>query len=250
MGLSSSQGRLLMLTSRLSDIQLQETLISQKQNQLAMDSIQASDKYNEAMSNTKLVLKMPDENSSTGTKDAMFTYQNLIDMNYLIVDASNNLYLTQDEDGEWQIPTTSDGEALVNIDGNVAYINNATGDDNISFNIKNGDQYLKKSSTLQNAIMNANLFVLDISREEPKKVEVDCLESDTSVYYELDTSDDAQAESEYNTTLARISRQDKMLETEVKQLETQHEAVLKELDSVKNVISNNVDRTFKLFSNG
>ena len=40
------------------------------------------------------------------------------------------------------------------------------------------------------------------------------------------------------------------LELDLKQLETQHEAVMKEYESVKEVISNNVERTFNLFSNG
>lgn len=290
MGLSSSQGRLLMLTSRLSDVELQETLLSQRQNQLAMDSIQAADKYNEAMNNTRLVLKMPNESSKTGTTDAKLTYQNMVEMDYLLVDAKNQLYLTRtpetgenaktynlqrDDEGnwilpegetadtisiddatgvatrmKWNVPTKADGSSRVVIEGNTAIITDSDGSGTISYNIVNGDNLLKNSATLQNAILNANLFVLDVGREEPLKVGLDDLESDTSVYYELDTSDDAQAESEYETTLARVSRQDNMLEMEIKQLETQHEAVLKEIDSVKNVISNNVDRTFKLFSNG
>ena len=60
MGLSSSQGRLLMLTSRLSDIELAQIMISQRQNQLAWESEKISKEYNEAISNYKLTIKIPD----------------------------------------------------------------------------------------------------------------------------------------------------------------------------------------------
>ena len=49
MGLSSSQGRLLMLTSRLSDIELQQILLSQRQNRLAWDQEKIAKTYSEAM---------------------------------------------------------------------------------------------------------------------------------------------------------------------------------------------------------
>ena len=63
-------------------------------------------------------------------------------------------------------------------------------------------------------------------------------------------ADDAEAESKYNYETARISRQDNQLDMELQQLETQHEAIMKEYESVKEVISSNVDRTFGLFSDG
>ena len=76
------------------------------------------------------------------------------------------------------------------------------------------------------------------------------LESKTDIEYVLDTSDDAAAESKYNYETSRISRQDNQLDIELAQLETQHEAIMKEYESVKELISNNVDRTFQLFKNG
>ena len=62
MGLSSSQGRLLMLTSRLSDIELAQIMISQRQNQLAWDRENVSKEYNDAVSNYKLTIKVPQVN--------------------------------------------------------------------------------------------------------------------------------------------------------------------------------------------
>ena len=66
MGLSSSQGRLLMLTSRLSDIELGEVMISQRQNTLAWESEKAATEYNEAISNYKLQIKVTDPSEDKG----------------------------------------------------------------------------------------------------------------------------------------------------------------------------------------
>ena len=64
---------------------------------------------------------------------------------------------------------------------------------------------------------------------------------------DLDTSDDAAAQAEYESKSAMIQAQDKMLEIELKQVETQHQAAQTEYDSVKKVIDKNIERSFKTF---
>ncbi len=272
MGLSSSQGRLLMLTSRLSDIELSEVLISQRQNELAMKSEKAANIYNEAMNNTKLTIKTTDENEKNKFED--LTYKNLTENGYMLADASGNLYMTQDEQGEWIIPSLPEnvkitidkenGKATITYtpatvqtvedekDGswNVENLPDTTKTVTQTFNLVNGTDKLSKKDVMQRAIINGNLFVIDTSKLDNGCIGMNLLESNTEMYYELDTSDDAKAESQYEYETAKISRQDNMLEMDMKQLETQHDAVLKEYDSVKEVISNNVERTFKLFSKG
>ena len=63
----------------------------------------------------------------------------------------------------------------------------------------------------------------------------------------LDTSDDAAAEAEYETKTAIISAQDKLIDTEIKQLETLHKALETEEDSVKQIIKTNIEKTFATF---
>lgn len=65
---------------------------------------------------------------------------------------------------------------------------------------------------------------------------------------DLDTSDDAAAQAEYEAKSAMIQSQDKMLEIELKQVETQHQAAQTEYESVKKVIDKNIDRSFKTFA--
>ena len=56
------------------------------------------------------------------------------------------------------------------------------------------------------------------------------------------------ARAEYESKSAIIQSQDKQLEIELKQFETQHQAAQTEYDSVKKVIQDNVERTFGIFS--
>ncbi len=244
MGLSSSQGRLLMLTSRLSDIELGETMISQRQNQLAMESEKTAKEYNEAVSNYKLTIKVTDPNETLGYKSQDLNFKNMAAMGYLVTDAKNQIYLQKDENGEWIIPQDINGNDLLSIDSSgKAVIGNA------NYNIVDGNDYLSKSDVLQNSILNGRLFVFD-SANSTEGISMTMLQSQTDVEYVLDTSDDTEAQSKYEYESARIARQDNQLDLELQQLETQHAAIMKEYDSVKEVISSNVDRTFSLFSDG
>ena len=63
-----------------------------------------------------------------------------------------------------------------------------------------------------------------------------------------DTTDDAAAEAQYTADMADIQRKDKILETRLEQVQTQEKAVEKEIDSVKSVLKNNIEQSFKTFS--
>lgn len=246
MGLSSSQGRLLMLTSRLSDLQLQEVMVGQRQMELAWQSEEAAKVYNEAMSNFKLTIKLPDGTEDSGYKTEDLKYGNMTQLGYLVSGANGEIYLEKDEEtGEWIIPKDMNGNDLLTID-------EETGQAEINgekYEIADGSAYLKDPKILQNLIMNGMLFVNNTNTGDVGMT-MDLLQADTQIEYVLDTSDDAEAESEYQYEMASIKRKENQLDLELNQLETQHNAVIKEIDSVKEVINNNVERTFKLFSNG
>ncbi len=297
MGLSSSQGRLLMLTSRLSDIELQQMLISQRQNVLAASGQKAAEEYNNALTNCKIVMKVPNSNEKTGYTKEDLSYKNLTQMGYLATNGSGAVYMqkvdieldietmleslyaqlanatTEEEraainqkieevsqkdaeakaNGEtytekatiWDIPTDINGKPLLelNADGTKAIVNGEEVD------ILDGTAYFQDPKILNNMIVNGMMFIHN-TNNNVSGITMEMLESNTQMLYELDTTDDAAAQSKYEYELASIERKENQLEMEMAQLETQHEAVLKELESVKNVISNNVERTFKLFSNG
>lgn len=67
----------------------------------------------------------------------------------------------------------------------------------------------------------------------------------TEVY---DTTDDAAAEAEYEAATLELQKQDKILELRLDQIETQQKAVSTEIDSVKSIIKENVEDSFKTFA--
>lgn len=70
----------------------------------------------------------------------------------------------------------------------------------------------------------------------------------SSISSSLDTSDDAAAEAKYQARANFFARQDKALELKQHQLESEHSAIMTELDSVKKVIEKNVEGSFKTFA--
>jgi hypothetical protein len=63
-----------------------------------------------------------------------------------------------------------------------------------------------------------------------------------------DTSDDAAAEAEYEADMMEIQRRDKVLELRLEEVETEQNSVETELESVKKVIDENVENSFKTFA--
>lgn len=55
------------------------------------------------------------------------------------------------------------------------------------------------------------------------------------------------AQATYDEQTATISKDEKLLDLELSQINTEHSAVTTEYDSVKSLISDNTDRSFSLF---
>ena len=70
----------------------------------------------------------------------------------------------------------------------------------------------------------------------------------TSIQEVSDKDGFAKAEAEYNAKTAKINKKEKQLDMELKKLDTEHSALQTEEDSVKNLIKDNVDKTFNMFS--
>ena len=60
----------------------------------------------------------------------------------------------------------------------------------------------------------------------------------------------SKAEAEYNRAMKDIDAKDSIYDIELKNIDTEHTALQTEYDSIKNVISKNIDRTFKFNQNG
>jgi len=64
----------------------------------------------------------------------------------------------------------------------------------------------------------------------------------------VDSNEVKKAEAEYENEMRKINRKDKQYDLDLNKLETERTALTTEYDSVKKVIQDNIDRTFKIFS--
>lgn len=74
------------------------------------------------------------------------------------------------------------------------------------------------------------------------------LDSDESIAEKEDSSAMAIAEQVYKNAMDKIESQDKQFDLQLNKLESEHSALSTEYDAVKNVIKNNVDKSFNIFN--
>jgi len=104
---------------------------------------------------------------------------------------------------------------------------------------------------LQDCIRNGKYLIQQYKDDENKdegyrwsQVPWDALATIHDGYY---TEDDDAAKAKYDRLQNEIQAQDKKLELELDQIETQRQAVTTEIESVNKVISENVEKTFNAF---
>lgn len=119
------------------------------------------------------------------------------------------------------------------------------------------DPHLKNESTsepgyLQDCLRNSKYLIqVGKTNEEEnnefqwKYVSWDATSAISDSYY---TDDDEAAKAKYDRLQAEIQNQDKKLELELDDIETQRSAVTTEIESVEKVINDDIDSTFKTFN--
>lgn len=114
--------------------------------------------------------------------------------------------------------------------------------------IKDGEKALIDSNIYDSEYLHQMLIKGEFKLQQSKpdgRFEDLVWQGSTMISEVFDTSDDAVAEAEYETALTELQRQDKILELRLDQVETQQSAVHQELESVKKVIKENVEDSFK-----
>lgn len=72
-------------------------------------------------------------------------------------------------------------------------------------------------------------------------------QTNTDIIEEDDDSKRAMIKAKYDADLTKIQNTDKKFDLDLKQIDTEHNAIQTEFDSVKSVISKNIERSFKTF---
>ena len=233
MGLAASQGRLLLLTARKSDLELQAQAISQDRLLLSIQQEQIATEYSDKQNNQVYEIKIDGEDYQTMSIKLLNKYFNKSETSYKGENKSYSNYRIWDTRSN----STVDLQSIASSDGS-----SSTPDSSLQRNIANGfwiiqtvEQNEAKTADKKDALGNPIYTSMSISGQS----------SFRQSYY---TNDDAGAKAKYDSAMARVQRLDKQLETKLNQVETQHKAIETEVESVDKIISNNVQASFKYFS--
>jgi len=228
MGMAASQARYLQLTARRSDIEYQAQQITQARMTLSNSMEDLANVYNEKLSNKRLYFVPQSDTWNSNGNLPLLSYSAIVGdvttggMGMRLTDALGNIVVTAMPETLDEGKTKSD--YIVDTDVNdPAYLDQA---------LRNGQYFLSAP-------------VLKDGNTDPVWQTTNW---QTSPYIQdnLYTDDDAQATSEYESKLSVVQRQDKMLEIDLKNLDSERTAIETEMDSVKKVIDKATE-VFKTF---
>ena len=224
MGMSASQARLLSITSRMNDIELRSQQISNTKIRLADESEQVANEYTTALNKTKLTYT---DYSSGQAQQVDLTPKNLSQFGYKLINRETNEVFSGNVDAATMYEMVESGQFYIGEGGEEIekLINEAPkGNGSIRYQPK----------------WVAHTFVTDA-----KEITVS---GNTQMAITSDTTDLAKAEAEYNAKTAKINAKEKKLDQQMKEMDTEHSALKTEYDSVKSLISDNISKSFQLFS--
>ena len=233
MGLSSSQARLLNLTARMHQIEYKAQKLEAMKLQMANESSQVYDEYQEALEATKVQVKAINTDGSV-------TYKN-VDSYADLTGAGFRLYYVTDNNG-----TTTYNEFQENAD-------NVTTEGTV--------KVAKLTSEILTNLINSGLFVIakrtatgNVTSADGEAFtkfvdeELTSVATNTGLREVSDETNLKKAEAKYESDMKKIDNKDKKYDTDLAALETERSAIKEEIETLKTVAKENVERTFKLFS--
>jgi len=276
MGMSSTQARLLTLTSRQTDAQFKAQQITHQKLALTRESDELSQAYLKELDKTKVQsvlyssqgglaefglnqLNIQGGRSITGdyaptevdktTEGPTFK---IGDDEYRIVltaaygTGGTGFKFTSDQEvmealnaGAIQLEKLTKGQELSDVDAydNYSYVG---GGDVI--NTPTPNSWLKKNDT-------TNYFFYDMNgrlyHAEYKSTSVG---QETSLVEMEDKKYVAKAEAKYNADVRKVNDKDKKLDMQLKALETEQSALKTESETLKSLVKDNIEKTFNIFS--
>lgn len=270
MGLAASQVRLLQLTSRQHRIEYQAQKIQAQKLQLSNESDMVYNNYMRALDAKKVQYKFIEKDGTISYKDATFNtmfggyaddthdgVQNLYALKNLKEDT---LVVSSSVKTAWDANKASRDNfatacAGVNADpAKLEYYQNLY--DLLKAN--NGKieemrtNYIDSNEWLTNVLANGNYIIQKWEPEGGENREGEWIESsvatDTLLQEVADEKELKKAEATYEAETSRINKKDAQYDTLLSQTETERNAIKTEMDSLKQVRNENIEKAFKLFS--
>ena len=133
------------------------------------------------------------------------------------------------------------------LSGCYSYTNTGAGDENTIRVDDLAKTVMKDSALLQEKIKSGELYLEFFSASEKKFVSTTLGQDDTITEVE-DESAIAKAEVKYEQDLTALEQRDKKFDLQLKKLDTEHNTLQTEYDCIKQIISKNVQNSFKTFN--
>ena len=273
MGLAASQARLLNLTARMHDIEYKAQNLEAQKLQMANESTQVYKEYEAALNKQKVQFKHIGADGSAVYKDA--SVQTLLDAGYRIKILNGNTWFDfREVDGNNTFGTFAETATALTIRANefegskegdevekdgVLYKLAETPSDtavsvqvfefteapaDIGTNLGNID--FNSTEVLRN-LVEAGFIVFEKPMSDGTFEEVN-IATDTNMQEVSDETELKKAEAKYEADMRKIDAKDKKFDTDLAAMEAERNAIKTEIDTLKTVAKDNVDRTFKLFS--
>ena len=285
MGLSSSQARLLNLTARMHQIEYKAARLEAMKLQMANESKRVYEDYLDALDKTKIQLKTLNTDGSVTYKD-MFSYADFTNAGYAI-DFQGVVYdgkvVTKADGSECNRHVITDTEYSTNKNaldmagykaGDVVYYTGTTFN---PANIKSASEVVDGSieqlilnayggktaptgtafETVITNLINSGMVTIVTKRDSgefAKESDFDFADYETSVSTNTglqEVTDEVnlkKAEAKYEADMKRIDLKDRKYDSDLAAMDAERNAIKQEMETLKTVAKDNVERTFKLFS--
>lgn len=112
---------------------------------------------------------------------------------------------------------------------------------------ENENDTIKDDQWFEQQLKEGKLFLQYYSATEKDFVST-TISDDDSIQEVEDEREIALVESQYNQQLAALEKKDQQIDLELKKLDTEHNALQTEYESVKSVVDKNVEKSFSMFS--
>lgn len=250
MGISANHARLLALTARKCDLETQMQVILNTKLNIARQTSDIANDYNEKISDRKLSIFRPASNApitNGASNDPVESQYQKLDAKNLY--NANGLLLAQKSGGAYiEAFATSSGLSPKQIEDG----------------LRDGTYVLVQAATLQtqdpkDITFNSVTYLggdattgLDLTGEAfdgvSSKWEIVDWRDSTYIMDQLDKSNDDEAQTNYEKVTNELKEKEAEMDVEMNQIESQHSAISNELESTKKVLTKNTEDSFKYFS--
>lgn len=266
MGMSASQGRLLFITAKLSDLEFQAQQTSNARIKLSMSAENLTKRYTQELDAKKLVFQTGFNKSGAVYSDLsanlLTSYNpNTLEVQRMLKNKNGNILVSQELFNTYK---ASNGDIssfltkLGNTPGSTNYDQAQAGFYTNIFNEigKNGavtetSQNLTDPDWLYNQLQKGEYFIYKYNNESNGGKggfdSVSWQTGDTSIQEVKDDHEIERIKTKYDGDMAAIQSQDKKFEMDLKQIDTEHNAMQTEYDTMKKIIDKNIETSFKTF---